>query len=68
MKLRKIGEYRYEIPMDYKAGMGVPGLIFANESMIENVSEAVEQVANVATLPGVLKHSLAMPDMHWMKA
>lgn len=65
MKLRKIGEYRYEIPMDYKAGMGVPGLIFANESMIENVSEAVEQVANVATLPGVLKHSLAMPDMHW---
>lgn len=65
MKLRKIGEYRYEIPMDYKAGMRVPGLIFANESMIENVSEAVEQVANVATLPGVLKHSLAMPDMHW---
>ncbi len=65
MKLKKIGECRYEIPVDYKAGMRVPGLIFANESMVENVSEAVEQVANVATLPGVLKHSLAMPDMHW---
>jgi len=64
-KLRKIGECKYEIPQDYREGMRVPGIIFANEEMIENVSEAVEQVANVATLPGVIKHSLAMPDMHW---
>jgi tRNA-splicing ligase RtcB len=65
MKMLKVGECRYEIPTDYRAGMRVPGLIFANENMIESVSEAVEQVANVATLPGVLKHSMAMPDIHW---
>jgi tRNA-splicing ligase RtcB len=65
MKMLKVGECRYEIPRDYKAGMRVPGLIFASESMVESVSEAVEQVANVATLPGVLKRSMAMPDIHW---
>jgi len=63
--LRKIGECRYEIPSDYKAGMRVPGLIFTSENMLGGVSEAAEQVANVATLPGVLKWSMAMPDIHW---
>jgi tRNA-splicing ligase RtcB len=63
--LRKIGECRYEIPQDYKTGMRVPGLIFTSEDMLGGVSEAAEQVANVATLPGILKRSMAMPDIHW---
>ncbi len=65
--LRKIDDYRWEIPTSHKAGMRVPGLIFANESMLRQIAQeqALEQVANVATLPGIVGHSLAMPDIHW---
>ncbi len=65
--LRKIDDYRWEIPRSYKAGMVVPGLIFASESMLSHIMEerALEQVANVAFLPGIVGHSLAMPDIHW---
>ena len=65
--LKKIDDYRWEIPTSYKAGMVVPGLIFASESMLKHICEeqALEQVANVAFLPGIVDHSLAMPDIHW---
>ena len=65
--LRKIDNYRWEIPRSYKAGMVVPGLIFASESMLHHIwkERALEQVANVAFLPGIVDHSLAMPDIHW---
>lgn len=65
MKLRQIDKYRWELP---KTGaMRVPGLIYASASMMEDSQqeEPIKQVANVATLPGILKASLAMPDMHW---
>ena len=47
--------------------MRVPGIIYATESMLkaEKQKEPLKQVANVATLPGILKASFAMPDMHW---
>jgi tRNA-splicing ligase RtcB len=65
--LNKIDEFRYEIPSSYKKGMRVPGLIFADEKMIKLVTKdnAAEQVANVATIPGILGKSMAMPDIHW---
>jgi tRNA-splicing ligase RtcB len=64
---RKIDDYRWEIPASYKPGMRVPGLVFADEPMLRQIAEeqALEQVANVATLPGIVGHSLAMPDIHW---
>jgi len=65
MELRKIDDYRWEVP---KTGpMRVPGIIYANREMLESIKqeEAVKQVANVATLPGIIKASLAMPDIHW---
>ena len=64
-RLRKIDKYRWEVP---KTGeMRVPGIIYATESMLkgEKQNEPLKQVANVATLPGILKASMAMPDMHW---
>jgi len=66
-RLLKIDEYRWMIPRDYKAGMNVPGVIYADESMLAHISEdqALEQVANVAFLPGIVAQSLAMPDIHW---
>jgi tRNA-splicing ligase RtcB (3'-phosphate/5'-hydroxy nucleic acid ligase) len=65
--LKKIDDYRWEIPAGYKAGMRVPGLIFASEEMLDNIWEdkAAEQVANVAFLPGIAGRSMAMPDIHW---
>ena len=65
--LEKVDEYRWQIPKSYKAGMRVPGLIYADEDMLEHILEeqALEQVANVAFLPGIVGYSLAMPDIHW---
>src|SRR3990172_6917001 len=65
--LRKIDDYRWEIPTTYKPGMRVPGLVFADERMLRQIAEeqALEQVANVATLPGIVGYSYAMPDIHW---
>ncbi len=65
--LNKLDDYRYEIPSSYKKGMNTAGLIFADEKMIEQVTRdnAAEQVANVATIPGIVGRSMAMPDIHW---
>ncbi len=65
--LEKIDEYRWRIPASYKTGMRVPGLIYADEAMLEHILEeqALEQVANVAFLPGIVGYSMAMPDIHW---
>ena len=65
--LQKIDDQRWLLPQDYKQGMRVPGLIFASEEMLHIIGqdEAIEQVANVAFLPGIVKYSMAMPDIHW---
>jgi len=65
IELKRIDKYRWEVP---KTGeMRVPGIIYASEQMLkgEKQNEPLKQVANVATLPGILKASMAMPDMHW---
>ena len=64
--INRIGLHEWEIPVGYVAGMRVPGRIFLSESLGKILEAgAVQQLANVATLPGILKHSLAMPDIHW---
>ena len=67
LTLQKIDEYRWRIPKSYMKGMRVDGIVYANEKLLENAKndEALQQVANVAHLPGIVKHSLAMPDLHW---
>ncbi|MFO8014068.1 MAG: RtcB family protein [Phycisphaerae bacterium] len=65
--LEPAGDYTYRIPKSYKPGMRVDGLIWADEDLIEAIrgDNAPEQVANVATLPGIVRASMAMPDIHW---
>ncbi len=65
--LEKKGEYVYEIPKSYKQEMRTKGIIFADQGLIESIvsDNAPEQVANVATLPGIVGASKAMPDIHW---
>ncbi|MFA6296574.1 MAG: RtcB family protein [Patescibacteria group bacterium] len=64
--LKKVSENIFEIPKSYRSDMRVPGRIYISEKMIDNVlqDQSLEQVVNVATLPGIVKYSLAMPDIH----
>ncbi|TAL18209.1 RtcB family protein [bacterium] len=64
-ELEKLDNYRWRIP---KSGaMLVDGVIYASQKLIGKIIEekAVEQVKNVACLPGIVKSSMAMPDAHW---
>ena len=65
--LEKIDDYRWRIPKSYMPGMRVPGVIYADENLLQSIKRdrALQQVADVATLPGIVKYSLAMPDIHW---
>ena len=67
IQLKKIDDYRWEIPISYKEGMRVPGIIYTDETLLKAIQadQSIEQVANGAFLPGILKASLAMPDMHF---
>ena len=67
MKTRSVGPFEWEIPVGEMPGMRVPGRVFADPAMLEKALEdrALEQVANVATLPGIVRASYAMPDIHW---
>jgi tRNA-splicing ligase RtcB len=65
IKLRQIDEYRWEIPQEGK--MRTRGLVFCAAQMIPALrqDQSLQQVMNVATLPGIVGASLAMPDIHW---
>ena len=64
--LKKLDNYRYLIPKSYKQGMRIDGIIYADDELIKQIEKDLtkEQVANVATLPGLVGRSLAMPDAH----
>jgi tRNA-splicing ligase RtcB len=64
-KLRRIDSNRLEIPKGYKAGMCTNGVIYVDETLEKNLEpKAIDQVANVAMLPGIVGSSIAMPDIH----
>jgi len=64
-KLKKIGPCLWELPKGSKPGMKVSAWLFLSEKLLQRVEEsAVEQIANVAFLPGIQLHSIALPDMH----
>jgi len=64
-KLRKVSDYIFEIPQE--DNMLVPGRIYASDSMIEDIlkDNSLSQVKNAAYLPGIVKASIAMPDIHY---
>jgi len=66
-KLEQLDAFRWRIPVDRNLGMTVPGIIYADQAMMDEMrtDPALQQVANVATLPGIRVASLAMPDFHY---
>jgi len=64
--LRQQNDFHWVLPQTYKTGMRVPGLVFASDELIDNMADDddLQQIANVAMLPGIVRYSLAMPDVH----
>jgi tRNA-splicing ligase RtcB len=65
--LERLDDNRLIIPRSYKPEMRVDGIIYADARLERDLKldQAPEQVANVATLPGIVDRSMAMPDIHW---
>ena len=65
IKIQKIDEWRWRIPREGK--MRTEGLVYADEKMMTDLrtDQSLSQVVNVATLPGIVGYSMAMPDIHW---
>src|SRR5207302_11003299 len=63
---RKLSDYLWELPSDFRAGMRVPARIFADERILEESlkDRSIEQLVNTASLPGLVGYTLAMPDVH----
>jgi len=65
IQVQRIDDYRWRLPREGQ--MRVDGLVFASEAMMRTMrdDQSLQQVANVAHLPGIVGHSIAMPDIHW---
>ncbi len=64
--LVRVSEFLWEIPKSYRADMRVPARVYASERLLDAIlgDKSIEQLVNVATLPGIQKYALAMPDIH----
>jgi tRNA-splicing ligase RtcB len=64
--IERISECCWKIPKEYQSGMRVDGIVYANAKLMKAIQadDSLQQVANVAFLPGICKASLAMPDIH----
>ena len=67
IKLERIDDFRWRVPIGAVDGMRTDGIIFADDTLAALVKQdqTAKQVANVAALPGIVGHSMAMPDTHW---
>jgi tRNA-splicing ligase RtcB len=65
IKIQRIDDYRWRIPREGR--MQVEGVVYADEHLMADIRDdpSLQQVVNVAHLPGILRASLAMPDIHW---
>src|SRR5919109_1232220 len=65
-QLKRISDTLWELPVSFKTGMHVPVRLYGTEPLIRAMDEAVyQQISNVATLPGITKYALCMPDGHF---
>jgi tRNA-splicing ligase RtcB len=64
--VRKIDTHLYEVPQSHREDMRVPARVYADEQLLEAAlsDRSIEQLVNTTTLPGVVKYTLAMPDIH----
>ena len=64
-RLKRMDDFRVEVPRGFKPGMNTRGVIYVDSLLVNGLDErTLDQVANVASLPGIVGDSLAMPDVH----
>lgn len=65
VQVERVDDWRWRIPRS--GGMRVDGMVYASSRMMDDIrsDQSLQQVANVAHLPGIVKASIAMPDIHW---
>jgi tRNA-splicing ligase RtcB len=64
--INRIGPFEWEVPVGFVPGMRVPGRFFLSDELSQTLERgALTQLANVATMPGIIRNALAMPDIHW---
>jgi tRNA-splicing ligase RtcB len=64
--IERVSDTIWEVPPSYKEGMRVPARIYATEKLLHEMDHVVfDQITNVATLPGVTRYALCMPDGHF---
>src|SRR5712692_10332266 len=66
IQLESIDAFRHRIPRDPARGMRTDVIVYASRAILDQISKdlSLEQAMNVATLPGIVGPSLAMPDIH----
>src|SRR5881628_1538025 len=66
VELKRLDDELWEIPASARADMRVPARIFADREMLDAIAQdgSLEQLQNVATLPGIVDAAMAMPDIH----
>ena len=64
--IQKLDDYRWKIPKGFRPGMQTDAVVYASEELLGHILKdlSLEQAVNVATLPGIVGTSLAMPDIH----
>ncbi len=62
----RLSPYLYEVPRSYRQDMRVPARFYADSELLEAIKDdkSLTQLVNTATMPGVVKYALAMPDIH----
>jgi tRNA-splicing ligase RtcB len=62
----RLSDYLWEVPKDFRSDMRAPARVYASDRLLEQAlrDDSLKQLVNTATLPGIVKYSLAMPDVH----
>jgi tRNA-splicing ligase RtcB len=63
---KQISQYLFEVPKSYRSDMRVPARFYADMKLLEAIKtdKSLDQLINTATMPGIVKYALAMPDIH----
>lgn len=64
--LERLNDVVWQVPQGYRGDMRAPARIYADEALLEDALEdkSIEQLINTATLPGIVRYAIAMPDVH----
>lgn len=65
-ELERLSDYIWQVPQSWRADMRAPARLYADETLLEDAlqDKSIEQLVNTTTMPGIVRHAIAMPDVH----